>query len=296
MKQGFYTRTGYLASSFGSARSLPVMLRKPLALLFLVVTLLPACAVAHGEAPGILVQNGERRFSFRLPAPYWQCYSHEELAAQMQGGGCGGQQVPPLLLYLAGHKDAPAQALIYDGVRPYLMRDQDELEAFVDAIVDDLKQRLRANVQVIESKYTERDGMIIHRSEFTAIPGGGGSPCGALPGSSSEPQVTHCLLMNYFVHPKGEDARYLQLFCLAPDEVYQELKPEIEFLSSSVRYTGETAQEFFTPDAAEEKVLRAEDAKQAAGRGQSKISGSLLPIAAIVMIWLLLRRRKKNAA
>lgn len=86
----------------------------------------------------------------------------------------------------------------------------------------------------------------------------------------------------------------LKLFCAAPEDVFADLEREFDFIAESVRYSGELADAFFVPDAPEDKVLSPKAATKAAGAGGRGFNW-LLPVALIVIIWLMIRRRKQAA-
>ncbi len=251
---------------------------------------LAAPAEEQKEATGLTVSNPAHSIEFRLPAPYWEAYDRGELSERFEGG-CAGRRLPENLLYVASHKDAPCQVLIFTGNQRFLMRNRDDLEAFVDASVEAVTERLGSGGELKNREYGELDGMITHRLAFTA-PVRGGPGCPAAGGGGGETSVMRYLFVYYFVRPAGEDAFRFEARCFAPVDPYDELEPEIELLVSSFRYTGETAESFFDADAPAEKVPTAEEARESTGE-DGGIPGWLIAAGLIVIIWMLMRRKKK---
>ncbi len=251
---------------------------------------------ADAEAPqekGILIKDAFRRLELRLPAAYWDCYDPEKVAAQA-GSGCAGPRTSPNLVFVLNHKDAPANVWCEAGSRPFLMRNEDDLENFVGGFIGAVRAQAGEAMQELESSYARHGGMILHRFSFIApLRAGGG--CAAQQAPPGDQLAMRYLFVHLFVRPKGEDAVMFKVFCAAPEALFQELEPEFEFITSSMRYTGEVAAEFFDPDAPVDKILSAKDAARAVG-GAGARQPWLLYVGVIVIIWMVIRRRKKAAA
>ncbi|MFO8006206.1 MAG: hypothetical protein R6V05_00565 [Candidatus Brocadiia bacterium] len=239
------------------------------------------------------VTDETNRIRFRLPGEWWQHYNRQELADRLQGG-CGAGQLPEELLHAAGHKDAPAQILLFRGPAQFLMRDRDDLETFVNASMQALTEQMGGAEGVHENDYVQDapGGMIVHRYSFSAPLRGGGGCAGMAQGQEL---TLRYLYVDYFVRPEGQDARNFQMRCFAPEEVWPDIKTEIEFVVSSLRYTGEVAGEFFVPDAPQEKVLSAEEVSESV-EGRSPFPTWLLVAGLIFVVWLLMRRKSKGEA
>jgi hypothetical protein len=251
-------------------------------------------AADREEAPGILVADRTEEVEFRLPGPYWEHFTRAEISDRTRGG-CAGRRVPPELLFVLGHKDAECQVLLLKGNRRFLMRNRDDLETFVQASVQSITKQIGSAGSVIhvEKPYREREGMIVHRFAFRAPARGAGGGCVPVGGVGGQQAMMRYLFVDYFVRPKGEDALNLQARCFAAADVYEDLADEVEFIVSSVRHTGEPADEYFVADAPAEKVLTAKEVAEASGGGKSGMTNMLLLAGLIVVVWLLLRRKKQ---
>jgi hypothetical protein len=238
---------------------------------------------AEAVPPGLVVSDPASRAELSLPGGYWQCLSRSDLARQARGG-CAGQ-VPPELLLVAAHKDAPAQVVLMAGRRTFLMRSRDGLEAFIEASGADLARQLGKAGAVEESSYEDRDGVIVHRFAF--------STAMASRGGAQAQQRVRGLAVDCFLRPAGEDARHYQIRCIAPEETYAQLEPEIEHIAGSFRFTGELAGEFFDAAAPPEKVLKPEDA--VTPRGRSPLSSAVMVAMLALVAYLIFFRRKKPA-
>ena len=92
------------------------------------------------------------------------------------------------------------------------------------------------------------------------------------------------------MRPKDADALAFKIMCVAPEDAFAELQQEFDFILASLHYAGELDEEFFVPDAPDDKVLSAKDAAQAAGT--KKPFSWLMPVALIMMVFFMFRRRK----
>ena len=62
----------------------------------------------------VAVEDLANRWRLSLPGPYWQCQTTEQIAAQAKGQGCAGAGgLPPGLLLILGHKDAPVGGALH---------------------------------------------------------------------------------------------------------------------------------------------------------------------------------------
>lgn len=246
---------------------------------------------AQPQGPGSVVTSPENRLQIRLPAPYWEALTAQEVARHMQGG-CNRGQVPPDLVFVVHDRDALTQVLVTRSDRSFLMRDKNDLEAFEKAFMEAEQKQLGEKASDVESGYEERDGMIVHRFAVTAAPSPGGG-CAMASQRQAAPQKLRFVFVDYFLRPEGEDALYYRASAAAPLETYQELKPEFDFILANVQFTGKLADQFFAPDAPAEKVPTAKQAAKSVG-GSNPVQGWMLAAGMIVVIWLLLRRRRRQ--
>ena len=248
----------------------------------------PGSEAQQGQPAPVTVRDEANRFEMKLPAPYWASADRAKLAAQ-SAGGCGGPRVPPNLMLVLEHKDALARVWCERSERPFLMRNRADLEGFVDAFAETVRKQVGSRLTDSEASYEERDGMIIHTLSFV-MAGRTGGGCAGQPAAGDAPKM-RVLVAHYFLRPKDEDAIYWKLSCMAPAEVYGELKGESAYILGSFRHTGDLAAEFFVPDAPQDKLLTAKEGARAAGAsGPSYVWIFLIGLA--VVVWLLTRKRK----
>ncbi len=259
--------------------------------------LLWVAVVGAGETPApsppepTTARDEENQVEVQLPAPYWRHVEPQELA-QRGPAGCAPARVPPNLLFLLNHKDALASVWCERIPGTFLMRDRDDLESYLHGFTQTVRGQVRGAIGDVEESWAEREGAIVHEFAFSADPPAGGGCAGAAPANA--PRMRY-RFAHFFVRPPDADARGLKLFAAAPEGSYERIEAELDFIFASFRYTGQTAGEFFVPDAPQEKVLTAEDASRAVG-GRSNRTSWLLPIGLIVIIYLMMRRRKQPAA
>lgn len=239
-----------------------------------------------------LVQVEAAPVELRVPASYWMAVDPDELAEQMSGG-CTPPRVPENLLLVLRHKDAMAEVWLVSSPR-YLMRNRDDLEEYVGGFVQAVRQQLGESMSEVSTTYAERDSLIVHRFAFSVTPRTTGGCVGATQAPQA-PEKSRFLLVDYFLRPEGEDGLHFRASCRASEEAFEALKSEFEFILSSFSFTGETAEEFFVPDAPAEKVPTADEAAEQVSVSKGQY-GWILAAGAIVIIWMLLRRRKRSQA
>jgi hypothetical protein len=123
-------------------------------------------------------------------------------------------------------------------------------------------------------------------------PRSSGGGCGQQGGSQGPGYII--ILVDYFVRPEGEDLKRYELRGYAPVDVYEQFKPEIEYLLGSVEYTGELSAEFFAPDAPAAKLPGEEAVEENPGADGGKV-GFMVAAFVIAIIWMFMRRRKSQS-
>jgi hypothetical protein len=232
---------------------------------------------------------------FNLPAPYWSYYDRQKLAAQAQGG-CMGPRTSPNVMFVLEHKDAFARVWAERGSRPFLMRDKKDLEAYVNAYVDAVRKQVRAQVEDAKSAYSAQEGMILHTFTFTVLPSAGGGGCAMQTAPAAEQREMRYVFVQCFVRRQDADAVEFRMFCMAPADAYAQLKPEFDYIIGSFRYSGPVADQFFVPNAPQDKVLTPRDAGRSAGGGGGTNYTLPIIIAVILIVWFVMRRRKATPA
>ncbi len=162
----------------------------------------PAAAPAAPKEAGVPVTSPENRLELRLPAPYWEALTPQEVAGQMQGG-CSQGRVPASLIYLLRDKDALVEIVLSRSDRSFLMRTKDDMEAFENGVMKAIQDQVGAGASEVDSGFTQRDGMTVHHYGLTIMPTAHGGGCAAMTQSSSPPQKMHFLFVDYFVRPRG---------------------------------------------------------------------------------------------
>ncbi len=277
----------------------------PLLAIAVPVLLLLAPAVVQGgqATDDDAVAQQEQAFSvtdrasgleLKFPGAWWEVSTRMDLAKR-GGGGCAAPQVPDNVLLLCQHQDAPLQLACIRGTDPFLMRNREDLEKFVAAVNEAMARQVGETMQVVEDEYDERDGMFLHRFLFTVVPSGGGGGCAPRPQQGDQPEKVSCLYVDYFLRPADSDARNFRIICYAPTPAFEEFRPEIDYITSNLTYTGELAQDFFVADAPQEKVPTAEQAEESV---QQRRGGSSMwfIVGLMVLIWFMFRRKKKAQA
>lgn len=250
-------------------------------------------AVEGAEAtqePGRTVEVPGARLRLRLPARYWRTMTREEIAEQARGG-CGAPQVPERLLLLLRHRDAQVWLQVWRHAEGFQMRSRDNLERAEKEVTTKIKGQFGDDVPEIKTDHERRDGIIIYRHSYTAI-SRGQTGCAAGGDGQGKPQQIHVLIADHYVRPADGDATLFRIRALAPAETYAALRPEVEFILSSIEYEGEPAADFFVPDAPEEKLLSPEEISEQPGGGGNY--GWLIAAGAVMVVWFLLRRRKQK--
>jgi hypothetical protein len=284
----------------------PKMMPRALPGVLAVLVLIGALCVVAEDMPGeaapvppavnpITVKDPLYPLEFRLPAPYWGYRDQQDLRQELSGrGGCANpaQSVPQNLLFVFGHEDAALYGRLELGPRSFLVRREDELEAYVDARAAVIQGQTGGTAQDVETEWSDEDGMLVHRLEFSApLRTQGG--CAPAPPPQADGERMHYLVLHYFVRPRDADALCFYMFLFGADSVFEELRPEVDSILDSVRYNGELAADFFDPQAPPEKGLSPEDADT--GQKKSPLGGLMMPVLLVLAIWMMMRRRKPKA-
>ena len=260
----------------------------------------PPEEVAEAPAPEdtpdeeLTIEDPENAFRLVRPARYWEAVTVQELEAQAQGGGCAGQQqIPPGFLLGMRNKDAEAEIVVQRLPESFLMRNVDDLENYVEAWGKMVKSRAGGSVDIAESSYGSRDGMMSHRYVFSGVPSssGSGGGCSLAPRRPAEP--LKFLVASFFVREQGGEARLYRIICTATEQAFDDQSEDFERLVASFRYTGTIAEEFFVPDAAEDRLLPVEEAAPSQKPG-GKSSGLILAVLIVFFVYYMVRRGSRR--
>ena len=243
----------------------------------------PELRVWVDEQRRMVAEDPANRYRLTMPAPYWECSTAGQIAAEVQGRGCvGASRLPPGLLLLMRNKDASVQAVLYLLPERFLLRGKGELENYVNTRQQQMRAQGGATVEFPEPpSYGQEKGLVIHRSAFVL---------------SAQGQKARGLVIHYFVRPKGEDVRVYRLECIATEKEFEREQEELEHIVGSFRFTGELSPEFFAPDAPDERLpdLMARPRRRSAcGQGYW---GMLVAVAAVLVLYMFMRRRSSRPA
>ena len=242
---------------------------------------------------GVLFRGEEEQVELRLPAPYWEMKTPEQLAAQAPGGGCApGAKAPPGMLVILQNRDAQAAARADRMPGTFLMRNEDDLETYVAQWGEMLRARGGAQLEAGEFSHDEADGVFTHRFEFTApMPAGGAmGGCAPRPASGTEGAKVRYIIADFFVRPAGEDARLYRISCSALEEDFARQKPDFRSFIDSFRFTGEVAARFFEPNASADRLP---SVKQAGGASACGGPGLIVAVGIVLIVYFWFRSRSK---
>lgn len=229
----------------------------------------------------LVVKDPVHKFQLRLPALYWECKSPEQLAQERGGGGgalgcSSGQNVPSSLLLVARNKDAQAVASLELKGNRFRVRGKPDLEEYVDKRQEKMMKQGGGAFNVDSSQYTQRDGMIIHKTTFSATQNKGRQKY---------------FLVDFFVRPEGQRVRVYRLACVATPDVYERLKLDFQQIVGSFRYTGELADSLFTPDASPAELPSVEKTDGGTSRCGGQYSGMIVAMGIVFLLYMFFRRR-----
>ncbi len=250
---------------------------------------IPPSEIEGGESPlirknaqgEVVVHDPIHKFRIRLPAPYWECKSPGQISRERGGGGglscSSGSQVPSSLLLVVRNKDAQAVASLELQKDRFRMRGKPDLEEYVKKRQNKMmKQGGAFNVE--ESEYTQEKGMIIHRATYSATQNKGRQKY---------------LLVDYFVRPRGQQARVYRLACVATPDAFERLKKDYESIINSFEYTGKLADSFFTPDASAGELPSVEKEGGGSGSWGGQYSGMIIAMGIVFLLYMFFRRRSQ---
>ncbi len=272
---------------------------------WLAAVLFTICAVAAAQTPEapvpeyipdeeLVIEDPENAFLLARPGHDWEAVTVHELEAQAQGGGCARQgKLPPGFLLGMRNKDAEAEVVVQKLPETFLMRNEDDLENYIEAWGQMVKSRAGGSVGIAESSYEDRDGMILHRYVFSGVPSSGGAGGGCRPAPSRPPEPLTFMIAAFLVREQGGDARLYRIICTATEQVFDEQSEDFERLLASFRYTGTIAEEFFVPDAPEEKLLPVEEAEPSRKPAGSSF-GVILAVLIVFFVYYVIRRGSRR--
>jgi len=234
--------------------------------------------VREEESGRLVVEDRQNRYRLALPGPYWKCSTPEMLAAEARGQGCAGRgRMPPGLLLVVQNKDAPAWVYLQLSPERFLMRTEGELEDYVRASHDRFMQASGVASELLSSSFEKRGPLIVARASVSM---------------SARGRTARYVMVHYFVRPRGEDARYYELVCFAPQEDFERLRGDFEQIIGSFRFTGQAEEQFFVPDAPQEKLPSAPAPGASGGAVPGgRYAGIVVAMVLVLAGYWLLRRR-----
>jgi len=234
-----------------------------------------------------VVTDAAHGFRLRMPAAYWECKTPAQLLAESgaQAGGCAGASgggVPPSLMLLVRHKDAPAAVSLELQQDRFLLRGKEDLENYMNGRLRILMERGGKALELEKSSYEERAGMIVHRAVFRA---------------QAQDKRQKYLLVDFFVRPEGEDARLYEMACFSTEEAYADMEAEFEQFVGNFEFIGKPAATFFAPDAPLERLPSLDKLQQrgsACGGAYAGMMIAVLVVFAVYMYWTYRRKQQQS--
>ncbi len=228
----------------------------------------------------VLIEDVQNRYRLTLPAPYWECRTRTQLAAEVRGQGCTrGGGVPTGFLLLAHNKDALAWVSLQIVPQRFLLRNKSDLANYLNASWERVSQQGWEPLEADEAPYSEVGGLISPRARFARSVGG-------------DRMVR--LIVQYFTRPKDQDLRIYNMECVTTEQEFERHSKDLEQIIASFRYTGELSAAFYVPEAPNERLpdlSKLAQPQPACGGGQS---GILVAVLVVLFVYTLMRRRRSQ--
>ncbi len=227
----------------------------------------------------VVVEDRANQCRLRLPGPYWECRTAEQVAAEGSSGGCAPAAAAPAgMLCFFRSKDAPAGGALHLLPDRFLLRGKEDVEDYVNAQLAQFKQRAGGEIEPLESSYIEPNGLIAHRALLT---------------QTIKDQKRRYLLAHYFVRPAGEDVRVYWLICAAAEDAFETQRRDFDYITRSFEFTGDLSQEFFSRNVPQDRLPGFEAPSQPAPGCGGGYSGLLIAFVGVVFVYLMIRRRSR---
>jgi len=229
-----------------------------------------------------------------IPAGDWKTMTAEDMQRDAPGG-CLPAAGPPEGLVLTIQKtDSQAMGTVSRLPQTFLLRNEEDLRSFIQEMKDAITGT-GEGTEIRSSELTRREGLYVHTMEFVAQPRGLLGGCGATSPSDGQPPRMRYVVRDYFVRPQGEEALLYRVGTMAPAESYEDYAGELETFGTSFEFTGERAEEFFEPDAAEDKLP---EVPQASEEECGAFDSPMLIVFAVIVVvlWWWTRRRMKGSS
>ncbi len=239
---------------------------------------------AWEEDGRVWIADRSQQYKLEIPAPYWTYKSPVQIKKEVEAapGGCvPGRSIPDSLLLVIQNKDAPTTGASLE-IMPhrFRLRNEDDLFNYLEREESARAEQMRGTGDLTHSDTERRDHLWVHTSYYTLVE------------NKEEIQV---ILANFLVRPRDRDVMIYRLQAFAPSEWFHLLEEDFAAIINSFRYTGETAEEFFMPEASEEELPFADGDPPSAGRERwsGGISGFVLTLGAVVVVYIMIKRKGK---
>ena len=251
---------------------------------------------ATGEKQSEQESQGERTYTdekeqarVTIPAGEWKMVTPENM--DEQGGGCMPARGAPEGFIVTTHlPESRVVASVTRRPKEYLARNEEDLRTFAAQMKDVVSKKGGEGTKIISSELAKKDDTWVHTLEFSA-PSGPLGGCGAL-GGADAPKRMHYRLWDYFIRPEGKDARLYRIGTATPEGEYENYRETFQSFAESFEFTGNRADEFFAPDAPEEKLPTVDVPEGACGEWGS--TSIFLFIAVLAVLWWWSRKMAGN--
>ena len=200
------------------------------------------------------LEDTEKQVSVEIPGQPWETQTQEDLAEKSPRGGCrrGGQGN---YIVTANHKKLKAFAYLSEIPKPFIFRQRKDLEDYLDKRRSVLEEKMSEDFKVLNATLNTDNGSAVYTLEFiSTVNTGGGRGCRKT--ATANKKVVHYIFKDHFIRPEGQmEGRIFRLIGVALEEkAYPAVKSDLKQFVNSFRYTGNTADILFVPNAEESKI------------------------------------------
>jgi len=234
----------------------------------------------------IFVEDRKENYRIAIPAPYWRFKTPRQLREQRSQslGGCApGGGVPENLLLLIENKDAHgAGASLKRFEHGFRLRDNRDLRDYIARKENAVLDQMEGAGERTGSETIIQDGMAVYKAYYTF---------------SEKGHDIHVIMASFLARPPGEDVIVFEMQAFALDRWYDLLKEDLRSLINNFNYTGAVADQFFDPNAPEEKLpFTGDGTSQPPPPFLKHLPWLFVAAAAGLTIYMVLKRKRDGSA
>ncbi len=191
--------------------------------------------------------------------------------------------MPESMLLMIENKDAHGTGVSLEKLpHRFMLRDKSDLRDYVARQENAVLAQMEEKGDLVDSHIEILDEMVVYKSFYEFI---------------EQDQDLRVILANYFVRPPQQDIIVFQLQAFALNEWYDLLEQDLKAMAGGFSYTGRVAEEFFQPDAPEEKLPSAHFERSGSPpQCGGNISSIIFVCFSAIAVFLIFKKKSRGSA